>query len=658
MMNGITMLACRRAGVLSRRRLIPSSSSSSRFVGDVENGRSWYSSTTIVCDEDGGGGENVATKKVSSTKPDKKQLRQIALEYGRRKANYKRQVSKLRKSYMEEYQRHVAEDEALQEAEQAETTRKRLERQRTKNLKSVENAIRQKELQRQAHLAFQDHLKVEQEKREAKEILFNKARQLCIDELEEEAPLWLTTPEEVEAAFTPEAEQLLWGRPQGVIGAPNPTLDSHFWSYETHTWDMSKTYKTSRDLLLEHIEDEVYEKTNLDPNFWTKERIEEYEALERKAKLRANVRQEGRKQLLKRQQEMLEEDNETKPGDPPKPAPVPSLGVLANIKAQEKEGSERLFKDPTKFFIFDNDKDGDDDMDASNDDEYSGPSLGSPVELKDPLRAGGDPKGDVFPVGIGKLPKADTRSESEKKREEREQRLWAAAQGAAAAAAEEAGEDPDESLLHGEPLDYDNNTDYDSDDEEWMKGLDPDADSDVMNVPPEFRYREDDIDWVIEQLKEKTEDLESHFRSTVNSIEQNKRAQMMATEGDDNDDNEGTGQELSAEEALAGAATAIDGDGDDDGSSGRFFDEESAAKLRSVGGDVDKFENLMSSLSEEQLLTIYSLDGKKESDITKEEGESIFATIEGLSEQQIADLTELDRLSHEAENQDADNDLF
>ena len=32
--------------------------------------------------------------------------------------------------------------------------------------------------------------------------------------------MWLTTLEEVDAAFTHEAEQHLWGRPHGVIGAP------------------------------------------------------------------------------------------------------------------------------------------------------------------------------------------------------------------------------------------------------------------------------------------------------------------------------------------------------------------------------------------------------------------------------------------------------
>ena len=48
---------------------------------------------------------------------------------------------------------------------------------------------------------------------------------MLIDELEEEAPLWLMTPEEVEAAFTPEAEQLLWARPQGVFGAPASPME-------------------------------------------------------------------------------------------------------------------------------------------------------------------------------------------------------------------------------------------------------------------------------------------------------------------------------------------------------------------------------------------------------------------------------------------------
>jgi len=611
-MNGV-MLACSRRAIC-RKRVIPTLS--------LQSNSRWYSATRPAFDEE------TSTATAVESKEDKKALRQIALEYGRRKASYKRQVSKLRKEYMEEHKRHKAEDDAARDAEQAETTRKRLERQRGKNERSVQNAIRQKELRRQARLAFQDRLVVEQEKREAKAVLRNKARQLCIDELEEEAPMWLTTAEEVDAAFTHEGEQLLWGRPHGFLGTPNPTLDSHYWQFETHTWDMSKTYKTQKELLLEQLEDEVYDRTNIDPDFWTPERIAKHEALESKARLRANVRSAGRKELLRRQKEFLDEETESKPGEPPKSPPVPSLGVLANLKAQEKEGSELLFKDPTQFFIFGRDHEADDgEIEDTDIESYSGPSLGAPVDLKDPLRSGG-PNGDVFPVGIGKVPKPDTRSEKEKKKEEREQKLWAAAQ-AQAMGADEVDLAAEEEISYGEPIDYDNNTDWDSDDEEWEKGLDPEADADLLAVPRRYRYREDDIDWVIDTLKKKAEDLQSHVRTTVNSLEQDKRAKMQ----------------------TSGANVE-----EEDGSSAKFFDEESSAKLADAGGDVEKFEALMASLSQEQLLSVYALESKKQN-INVEAGESVFDTIPGLTAEQVTGLTELDMLLHKIEEAESE-DVF
>ena len=282
---------------------------------------------------------------------DKHQRRQAALEFGRRKAAYNRQVSLLRKEYMDEYSKYKAEEQAARETERAEVTRLRLERQRAKNERSAQNALRQEELRRQAHLAFQDHLRVQQEKRDEMKKLFTKARQLIVDELEEEAPLWLTTREEVDSAFTHEAEQLLWSRKNGILGAPNPSLDSHFWQYECHTWHMRKTYKTQKEILLEEFEEKAYNEANIDPHFWTPERVQEHDELDRKARLRAMVRVEGRKSLLKRQKQYLDEDNVTEDGEPPRPAPIPSLGVLANMNAQENEGVQLLFKDPTNFLI-------------------------------------------------------------------------------------------------------------------------------------------------------------------------------------------------------------------------------------------------------------------------------------------------------------------
>eukprot|EP00980_Cylindrotheca_fusiformis_P020994 scaffold7987_cov200-Cylindrotheca_fusiformis.AAC.23 len=599
LMSGVVRISARKT-TLSQVRSKPVFLSSDR----------WYSRTPLSLDE-----EASATKK-----DDTEGLRRIAQEFGRRNAAYKRQVSKLRKGYMEEFKRNQAEDEAQRDAEKAETTRRRLERQRAKNERSAQNAIRQEELRRQTQLAFQDHLMAQQEKRDYEKKLFTRARQLVIDELEEEAPLWLTTPEEVDAAFTPEAEQLLWARPQGIIGAPNPSLDNHFWQYECHTWDMSKTYKTQKDILLEEFEETAYADTNVDPNFWTPERVKEREQLERKAQLRANVRAEGRRSLLKRQKEFLDEESETPEGEVPRPMPVPSLGVLGNNKALEKEGAELLQKDPTKFFLFDrNATPAHSEAETSVSDTYSGPSLGVPIDLKDPLRYQA-PQGRVFPRGIGKLPKPDIRSEKEKKRQEREDKLWAAAQAQARSDMDEIDLAADDGMeFYGEPLDYDKNDDWDSDDEEWVKGLDPDRDSDIINVPREFRYKEEDIDWLIQKLESKAGQMQSHVQNTVDSMEQETRSRM------------------------SDAGTEED--------SGPFFDDETVAKLERLGADIAKYEQIMTSLSQDQLLALFGLEASRRKS-GKGETSSVFEEVPGLTSEQISGLSELEALLKEAENEE------
>lgn len=592
-MSGVLLACSRRALVASRRHALPTLSSDR-----------WYSSTRPVSEE-----EAAATNK----NEDNTALREAARDFNSRNATYKRQVSKLRKDYLGEYLRHKAEDQAQRDAEEAEKVRHHLERQRAKNERSVQNAMRQQELRRQTKLAFEDHLRVQQEKRDAEKKLFTRARQLLIDELEEEAHLWLTTAEEVESAFSPEAEQLLWARPQGVLGVPNPSLDSHFWQYECHTWDMSKTYKTQKDLLLEEFEDEVYNRTNIDPDFWSPERLHAREVLERKAKLRANVRVEGRKSLLLRQKEYLDEEAVTEEGELPKPTPVPSVGVLSDINAQEKEGAELLFKDPTKFFVFDRSQGAE-----SAGDDYSGPSLGTPVDLKDPLRAGGR----VFPLAVGKLPKPDMRSAKEKKRQEREEKLWAAAQEKARADMSEIDLAAEEDVDFGEPLDYDNNEDWDSDDEEWLKGLDTERDADLINMPREYRYREEDIDWVIEKLESKAKQMQSHVRNAVETMEQEARSRLENRENVDKD-----------------------------GESTDFFDDATKEVLQSAGADVGKFESLMSSLTEDQLLSLFALEAKAQETGT-EETKHIFENIPGLSDDQVSGLKELEAVFLKAESED------
>ena len=513
---------------------------------------------------------------VTSKKEEQAQQRLAS----RVRASYKREVSRLRKEYMDEYLKHKSEDDAVRDAEMAEIKRRRLERQRIKNIRSAENAVRQAELRRQTHLAFQDHLRQQQEIRDTRKELIRKARQLVIDELEEEAPLWLTTAEEIDAAFSHENEQLLWSRPNGVIGVPNPSLDSHFWQYECHTWHMPKTYKTQREILLEEIEEQSYEQANIDPKYWNNSRLQSRERLERKAKLRAMVRWEGRKALLRKQKQSLDDASQPEEGEPPRPMYVPSLGVLADINAQEKEGSEILMNDPTTFFAFD--RSSDVGVKEGEDAAYSGPSLGVPIGLRDPLRTG-SPQGRVFPRGVGKLPKPDTRSEREKKRQEREEKLWAAAQVQARTEQDEIDMAADEDMDLGEPLDYDTNDNWDIDDEEWMKGLDPEKDADLISVPRERRYREEDIEWVADQLKGKVERIQKHLRNSINVMQQDTRSRKERQENQ------------SPDVATTQANVSL-------------MDEPTLETLSKAGIDIDELRSFVSSLSEDQLFTLLQMD--------------------------------------------------
>lgn len=455
-----------------------------------------------------------------------------ARDFNNRRAEYKRQVSVLRRDYAEEVARQRAADKAEKEALARELTRQRLERQRHKNIRSAQNAIRQEEIRKEREREFEEHLRQMQIKRDAKNERFMKARQLVIDELEKVAPLWLTTSEEVEAAFTPEAEQLLWARPGGILGEPNPSIDAHFWEYETHTWHMHRTYKSRRQVLLEELEKAAYDEANIDKSFWTEERLGERSRLEDKARLRSMVQVAGRIQLLKRQQELLEEQQRIAKGEIPKPATAPSNRMLRDERAQEREGARLLLENPTRFFVFEgSSKVGGDD--AQEQESYSGPTLGAPIGLRDPLRENSH-QNRVFPLVIGKYPRPDVRTEREKKQQEREERMWAAAQAEAHSDVSEVDLAAQEQTVDDlEPdLDY-NEIQWDSDEEDWNHGLDPEADKDILNTPREKRYSDDDIEWVLAELDGKVQHLEQQFSVDMEGLKQDVKAELRTDSNED-----------------------------------------------------------------------------------------------------------------------------
>jgi hypothetical protein len=442
-----------------------------------------------------------------SSKPSRELRRSVAENYNKRRAAYNKVVGKLRKQYaMEVAQQRLTDEKAMAE-KKAEETRKRLERQRLKNIKSVKNAMRHEEARQKRAKEFEEEIKVSLAKREEKLERFDKARRLVIQELEEESVHWLSSREEVDAAFDGnDSMQKLWSRPGGYIGAPLPAEDAEFWRYESHTWDMSRTYLSAREKLMEEMEEIAYYESNLDPNYWTDDAIQFQNELEEKAKLRALVREEGRKSLLLKQRQMMQdiyaEKNSPGPdGIPPipPPMPIPSLKVLADYEAMEREGAKLLEDDPSKFFVFESDGKGEDEQ-----------SKGKPIRLRDPVRDSSN-TGTPYPELIGRLPKTDKRTERERKRQEREERMWAAAQQEAASGVDFAADD--ELMPSNDPVDYDKVTNFgDDEDRAWEEGLDPQTDSDLLNTPRGRRFNEEDIDWMIKTIEKKIASLEEIMR--------------------------------------------------------------------------------------------------------------------------------------------------
>lgn len=552
--------------------------------------------------------------------------REMNRELEKRRLAYAKQVSQLRKQYAAEVAKQRAADEAAAEAKRREITRKRLEHERRKNLRSAQNAIRQKQIKEARDAEFAEELRITQLERDAKNARFARARQMVVDELEEVAHLWLTTPQEVDNAFTWEAEQLLWARPNSVLGEENPSLDTEFWCYETHTWHMDKTYPTPRELLLQNMLADAYEEANVDEDFWTPERVAEREALERKAKLRAMVRDTGRRMLLKKQKEILQDQfsNEDKT-QIPNPIPVPSLSMLTNTNAMEKEGASVLLKDPTKFFEFESDqmKEGganDDDVTAA----YQGPTLGAPVALKD-FAAYGPHESRPYPQPVGKILKPDTRSEKQKLREERQKRMWAAAQEALS----------DEDKLNAQvemavektfggsiDIDYSNPPDYDSDDEAWQKGLNAEVDADIINTPRDKRYTEENIAWVRQELEK-----------NINEEKKLLRFELANAMHDSVSKKEGI--KLERQLKLAGKESEGKEDVEE-------VEDKGDSELRSLGVDVDQLNSVLESLSEEQMFSFLSMEELESDDLSQDEISSALKAVPGLTDEQIETIVKLE----------------
>ena len=572
----------------------------------------------------------------------------LADAYNRRRAVYNRSVSALRKQYHAEFVEQRERESQAKARETAKLKRAALERKRLKAMRTAENARVEVERRRERHAQWTAELEATQRERDAKKELYRRARQRIVDELEAECHLWLTTAEEVEAALgSPAASQALWSRPGGLIGAPSgPDTafgDHDFWRYESHTFDSRPTYTTPKEVMLEKFEELAYLQANNDDGYWTKDRLAEAEAMEQRARLRAIVREEGRKSLLNKQRELMrdayqQDNNKGKSGTgrlPPTAMPAPNLDYLADYEAQEREGAKILLEDPARFFFFERDLPGRDNIaglhasEQANEDAGDGPvagsadaspsssnsaSLGRPVGLRNPFY-GIAP----FPLRMGRdLPK-DTRTEKEKKRDERQERMRAAAEEAAVAArtgtSYEVAMAAEEDLEDGsEDVDYDAAEDA-AEKELWagQEGEWDETDRRVFEAtPPKDRITTEEVDWLIERLQAKADSLKERL---------------------DFD------EKMRRREVKARAATSESGDAVPAVES---IDDVDRDTMIDLGYDMAALEDLIRGLTPEQTKMLEGIDFAGREAVTAEQMAAELSGVPGLSVAQIEMLVAME----------------
>lgn len=561
--------------------------------------------------------------------------------FNQQRAQYNRAVSALRKQYFAEIQEQRERERRRKDIEEAKIRRAALERRRLKAIRSAENAQKQLQKQERRRLEWERELEATQRDRDAKKELYSKARQKIVDELEAECHLWLTTPEEVEKALgNPTAAQILWSRPGGMIGAPSGEHTGFgdfgdFWRYECHTWDARPTYKTPKEVMLEELEYMAYLQANDNPSYWTKERVREAEQTEQRARLRAILREEGRRSLLNKQREMMRDiygnnaavsKKDTSGRLPPTAMPAPKLDYLADYEAQEREGLEILKKDPRRFFIFESDlpnatnyggmhsnEEGEQLGNGTTTTALSGASLGRPIGLRNPFF---NDRPTPFPVRMGRDLPDDTRTEKEKKRDERQERMRAAAEEAALAAkkgiAYEVAMAAEEDLEDGsEDVDYDK-AEEDAEKELWEGQMDEWSDFDRKlfdMTPPSQRITPDEVDWIIAQLKKKTSAMQERL------VFENKIRRKELEKG------------------ASGSAVARPIES---------LEQVDRYVMEGLGYDMEALEALVRELTPEQSAMLEEIDFTGRVGITEEEMARELRGVPGLKEEQVQVLVEME----------------
>lgn len=379
----------------------------------------------------------------------------------------------------------------------------------------------------------------------------------------------------------------------------------------------------------------AFQQANINPKYWTNERTLQEEKRAERARLRAIVREEGRRALLEKQREMMRDAYQTGTREerrsgklPPSTMPAPKLDYLADYEAQEREGVEIMKRDARKFFIFESDLpnasgvgSGDlavesSDLDGNEDGETTtasamtaaGASMGRPVGLRNPFFSD---RPTAFPLKVGRdLPK-DSRTEKEKKRDERQERMRAAAEEAALAAktgtAYEIAMAAEEDLEDGsDPIDY-NAAEENAEKELWEGQRDEwnAMDRKVFDMtPPYKRLTNDEIDWLLDQLKSKVKRMQDRI------------------ELDD---------KFRRDELKASGGVSIE-----------TIDDIDSYVMEDLGYDMEMLQAMVQELTPEQSLALEEIDFSGRKDITIEEMEAEVRKVEGLTDAQVKMLVEME----------------
>ena len=388
--------------------------------------------------------------------------------------------------------------------------------------------------------------------------------------------------------------------------------------------------------MLEELEEISFQQANISPEYWTNERVLQHEKREERARLRAIVREEGRRALLEKQREMMRDlyqtgtREEVKKGKlPPSTMPAPKLDYLADYEAQEREGVEILKRDARKFFIFENDlpansgvgghnsvetisdlEEQDDVLGDGTAQAISG-SMGRPIALRNPFFSD---RPTPFPIQVARdLPK-DSRTEKEKKRDERQERMRAAAEEAALAAksgtAYEIAMAAEEDLEDGsEPVDYDAAEEaaekglWEGHMDEWNS-----MDRKVFNMtPPYKRLTNDEIDWLLDQLKSKVAKMQERI-----DLDEKFRRDELKSAGD-------------------GKSKPIESIEDIDSN-----------VMEDLGYDMEMLQAMVKELTLEQSSALEDIDFSGRTDITFEEMEAEVRKVDGLTDSQVKMLVEME----------------